>query len=918
MRTIRSVWPSMLRWMEDYPALITMIALLLVFVPYIKYPIWIYEGFNFGHAALIGGKNCFEKGDYKTATAHFDSALKYYQRPLIFDHSQVSEAEFCLAQAYHRRVVAALKDTLTSAMHRDLAMRIYRKFILPQPDRRYFLQSLAALFVNQKNLEPKLQTKVDSLAQPYLRASDKQLPQEAARFHHYLDEAYFLHGNFPEARKICSQARNRFPEDTTHRQATFEIAKSEMQFYIDQERAPEKVWSICQDTLITNPEDFTAHLAMACEIFKQSQLAAELYEKAISANPQNENIRAAAAHHYYDWGQQQAAENQFEAASRSFKRAYTLAPGKERLKYEAEANANKVILTISVEAMDTEGKAIANATVRIQDKVIGKTNNNGKFKIATPFLSAGKMQVEIGSPETDYYSSYREIVPGNSNYSIQAQLQRQSLSAYPYQQILRAITFGQSLRDTISTAGEVDIYIFKGTSRERIALDVLASESEGSALKPVLELWDQDGTRLDDDNKYLGGRQAHIEFVLPNTGLYFVVVKEYSGYGSGDGNFYTLQLRGLDRKKSDPKQKKEIYREAARSFYAWGNEQTSNIQFERAKWAYQRAYELMPNNRNYALAAKSALVALTISGHVRNLRGEAMAGVSIQVRDQVIAVTNDSGYYEGKKEFLSVGQLSIQARAKTSNSGIVDLEITPATTSYKLDFNVGPPILHINIIEEGAVSVVQRVFNEFGLGSTMLKTNDWTNIEFSPFGIVIISMNGGRPDSTSIKKIRTDVINQGKRVILIGGTRYENFVQGINQYLVLNNINDYEWKGPTQPHFTMVYPAHVLTQSIPKNYNFIYEYASHYQLRVTDSEIDVLAKNGDGYGCFFYKKSKFPILQNGTSKAGGDLIWFINPATDNFWKYNADYTIIKQIILNAISFQLENDVTENRPASQIR
>jgi PKD repeat protein len=193
---------------------------------------------------------------------------------------------------------------------------------------------------------------------------------------------------------------------------------------------------------------------------------------------------------------------------------------------------------------------------------------------------------------------------------------------------------------------------------------------------------------------------------------------------------------------------------------------------------------------------------------------------------------------------------------------------------------------------------VQRALNELGYTYDIFNGSDWTGIDFTPYDMVLVGMDGGLIDQPSVQKIRTDVIDQGKRAFFLGGTCYQNWALGVNQYIVLNNTSDYCWAISSQPHFTIVDPSHPLAQGLPSPYNFINSSAAYYAIRVTDPDIDQVAQNGDGYDSFFYKNTNFP----GGGNPAGDFCWFIDSVYTSYWTNQADFDVLKQIVNNCLTY----------------
>lgn len=208
-------------------------------------------------------------------------------------------------------------------------------------------------------------------------------------------------------------------------------------------------------------------------------------------------------------------------------------------------------------------------------------------------------------------------------------------------------------------------------------------------------------------------------------------------------------------------------------------------------------------------------------------------------------------------------------------------------------------ILHITTTD--TVLSIEQALNELGYAYDLFSGSDWTGIDFAPYDIVIIGMDGGTMTDASVQKIRTDVIDQGKRAIFIGGTCWQEFAIAVDSYLVLNDFNDYCWSTSSTPHWTVVDPGHGLAAGLPGTYDFANTSAAYYATRATDPDLEVVAVNGDGYDQFFYKGANFPML-DGNPSNGGDLIWFIDSPYSAYWADPGDFAVLKQIIDNSINY----------------
>ncbi|MBN2005647.1 MAG: hypothetical protein JXA21_19975 [Anaerolineae bacterium] len=209
-------------------------------------------------------------------------------------------------------------------------------------------------------------------------------------------------------------------------------------------------------------------------------------------------------------------------------------------------------------------------------------------------------------------------------------------------------------------------------------------------------------------------------------------------------------------------------------------------------------------------------------------------------------------------------------------------------TSAKLP---APSILHLRTVNTSAS--VQRALDKLGYGYDTRFATDWSNIDFTPYDVVIVGMDEGAVNAASIQKLRTDVIDRGKRVIFLGGAAQGPFVEGVNQYLVANVTNNYAWTLTASPHFVLSPSAHPLARGLPSSRNFVTNDARYYQLRVTDPAIETIARNGDNQPAYFRK----------TYPGGGTLIWFIQSPKSSYWTNPGDFQILKRIIANAMPDQ---------------
>jgi PKD domain len=161
-------------------------------------------------------------------------------------------------------------------------------------------------------------------------------------------------------------------------------------------------------------------------------------------------------------------------------------------------------------------------------------------------------------------------------------------------------------------------------------------------------------------------------------------------------------------------------------------------------------------------------------------------------------------------------------------------------------------------------------------------------------------MDGGLFTTADIQILREQVIDQGKRLIFMGGTCWADFATGVNTYLVANDTGNYCWQVTNSPQWTVTDPSNGLAEGMPDSYDFIGYYGGYYSIRVTDDTPLVAGVNGENWPAFFYKGDY----------GAGDFIWLINSAYYYYWADPSDYAYLKQALTNALNYSsVKKDVT---------
>jgi hypothetical protein len=166
---------------------------------------------------------------------------------------------------------------------------------------------------------------------------------------------------------------------------------------------------------------------------------------------------------------------------------------------------------------------------------------------------------------------------------------------------------------------------------------------------------------------------------------------------------------------------------------------------------------------------------------------------------------------------------------------------------------------------------------------------NWESIDLSPYDTIIIGADGGIVDGNDVAHVAA-AAKAGRKLIIVGGSQYLPYAQGLDDYLIDVNSPNYFWSTVSgSPDMNVIDPGHRLATGLPKTYDFVDNDATYYMARIEDSNAQIVAENGDGYPSLVTK----PIGE-------GWLIYFINNAHDGFWSNANDHEILKTILANAL------------------
>lgn len=226
-----------------------------------------------------------------------------------------------------------------------------------------------------------------------------------------------------------------------------------------------------------------------------------------------------------------------------------------------------------------------------------------------------------------------------------------------------------------------------------------------------------------------------------------------------------------------------------------------------------------------------------------------------------------------------------------------------AVSTGASDPTMNPPDDPVRILQNSVLiletidttNTIQLALTNLGVPFDLISSGDWTAIDFSPYEIVIVGMDGGPAGEAEMQTFRTEVIDAGKRACFVGGGASEGFVIGLNNSIIGIDLVDYGWIISASPHFTVTNPDHFLAQGLPSPTDFVNGGAAYYMARLTDTDMVVVAVNGDGWPSFVSKGNNFP--GGGT----GDFRWFTSVPASSFWSDSNDFAFFQQMIANLIT-----------------
>jgi immune inhibitor A len=323
--------------------------------------------------------------------------------------------------------------------------------------------------------------------------------------------------------------------------------------------------------------------------------------------------------------------------------------------------------------------------------------------------------------------------------------------------------------------------------------------------------------------------------------------------------------------------------------WGWGTTALNDIA---APFGIQANPDLVQHPKNYRISTSWPIitnVAPPIAGVSSYIE---YAGASLEVRTPAwtVAWSDNNSYTSAPPAGNSMIKADISQRilsARTLN--LAGTTSTGDDTASGASRSIGSSILVI--ATRNVSGSVERALSDLGYTYDYQFTDNFTAINYTGYNTIIVAMDGGHVSEASILALRGQ-LNLGKRVIMLGGSNWQSFVNGTDMYLLGVNRTVHDWTISGKPHLIVTDAANPLAAGLPSQINFTYNGAAFYMLRVEDTGIENAADNGDGEHALFHK-----------TVGAGNLIWFTNSPYTNYWTNTTDYTYFKTILNNALNYK---------------
>src|SRR5262245_11411454 len=203
--------------------------------------------------------------------------------------------------------------------------------------------------------------------------------------------------------------------------------------------------------------------------------------------------------------------------------------------------------------------------------------------------------------------------------------------------------------------------------------------------------------------------------------------------------------------------------------------------------------------------------------------------------------------------------------AATSTSGAAE---TPIPQDAVRGTTVNSRLLLLTTTSVSAS--VERVLGELGRPYDYVLTEDFTSVDLTPYDTIIVAMDGGFVEEADVQALANAAAGN-RALIILGGTNYEPYYQGVQAYL-LSNQGMPGWTVSQMPHWQVVDASDPLAAGLPGSGNFASLAASYYMLHIADAAAAQAARNGDGW----------PILVH-KSIGVGQMVYFTHSPYTEYW-----------------------------------
>jgi hypothetical protein len=97
---------------------------------------------------------------------------------------------------------------------------------------------------------------------------------------------------------------------------------------------------------------------------------------------------------------------------------------------------------------------------------------------------------------------------------------------------------------------------------------------------------------------------------------------------------------------------------------------------------------------------------------------------------------------------------------------------------------------------------ILTVLSNLGLSYTHIQTDEFTTVNFDPYGAIVVGMDGGTISEASVAAL-ANAASSGKNLIMIGGSNLTSYYTGMKNYL-LRHTNQTGWQTSIAPHGRVV------------------------------------------------------------------------------------------------------------------